>query len=72
METKIKDVKVIFITGIYPKEIENEVRAKSKSGLQDAANNLQWEFIKGLSAHMKNNMSIVNLKHISPHRSWPQ
>lgn len=64
METKIKDVKVIFITGIYPKEIENEVRAKSKSGLQDAANNLQWEFIKGLSTHMKNNMSIVNSMYI--------
>ena len=36
-----------MILGIYPKEEEAEIVSRSKKGRQDAANRLQWKFIKG-------------------------
>ena len=36
-----------FIGGLFPREREDEIRRLTKSGLQSAANNLQWKFVKG-------------------------
>ena len=38
-----------FIGGLFPREREDEIRRLTKSGLQSAANNLQWKFVKGVA-----------------------
>lgn len=36
-----------FLGGLFPRERDSEIRRMTKSGLQSAANNLQWKFVKG-------------------------
>ncbi len=48
---------ILFLGGIFN---EDEVRAKSKGTIQNAANNLQWNIIKGLDACNGKPVSILN------------
>lgn len=56
--------KIIFVGGIIPKEIENDVILNSKGSIQNAANNLQWEIIRGLDVNTNNSVQIVNSLYI--------
>lgn len=54
-----------FIGGLFPHEREGEIRKLTKSGLQSAANNLQWKFVKGYDACLgANNVHIINSEYI--------
>jgi glycosyltransferase involved in cell wall biosynthesis len=50
---------LLFIGGFFPKNIEDEIFKNSKSNIQVAANNLQWEILNGL--YLNNaSLSIIN------------
>ena len=42
------DMKILFVTGIYPRESEEQLRKFSGNRLQNAANAFQWSVIDGL------------------------
>jgi glycosyltransferase involved in cell wall biosynthesis len=51
-------MQILFIGGLYPKEIENKINDNILINYQFAANNLQWGLVEGLSFLFKN-MSII-------------
>lgn len=50
----------LFIGGIIPKEIEDEILGKSKKGIQLAANNFQWSLIHGFDSNLVKPVTILN------------
>lgn len=60
---------VVFLGGLFPNEIKEEILRNSKGDIQNAANNLQWEFIKGLDANLGGNVKIINSLYIG---SYPK
>ena len=44
----------IFVGSLFPQERETEIRNNSKSGIDNAANNLQWALIEGLDYYYPN------------------
>lgn len=56
--------KYIFLGGIFPKEIEEDVYKYSKGNIQNAANNLQWELINGLNHHLNGELLVINSMYI--------
>ena len=52
--------KTIFIGGIYPSERKDEIKKNSKSGLDNASNNLQWSILEGLD-FFYSDISVVSL-----------
>lgn len=60
----LSDYNIYFFGGVYPKEIYDEIYSKSKKGLQNAANNLQWSIIKGIDYNVNRPINIVNLMFI--------
>ena len=61
---KIKSTKIIFLSGLYPKELENAVLDNSKVGMQNAANSLQWSIVEGLVEQTFGELSVVNSMYI--------
>lgn len=60
---------LLWMTNLYPKEIEAEIRKKQKFNMYDAANELQWNLIDGfLQNHDCDSVRICNLL---PVDSWP-
>lgn len=55
--------KVIFLGGLFPKEIKKEIEVKSIGVVQYAADALQWAIVDGLSVHF-DQFKIVNLPYI--------
>jgi len=51
---------ILFLGGLFPKETEDEIISKSIGNLQNAANNLQWELVKGLDENLSTSVTIVN------------
>ncbi|MBR6618841.1 MAG: glycosyltransferase [Clostridia bacterium] len=51
---------VLFLGRLFPHEKESEIKAKMKTGMQDAANALQWNIIDGLEANDCGRMRILN------------
>ena len=49
---------ILFIGGVYEKNLENNYLNKSKKGIQNAVNVHQWNFIDGIDA---NNLTPVNI-----------
>lgn len=43
------NLEILFLGGLFPKEIESEIIAKSKATIQYAANAVQWSLVKGLN-----------------------
>lgn len=54
------DLDILFLGKVFPKEKEAEIKAKMKSGMQDAANALQWNIIDGLDANDCGTIKIVD------------
>lgn len=51
---------LLFLGRLFPREKETEIKNKMKTGMQDAANALQWNIIDGLEANECGRMKILN------------
>lgn len=51
---------ILFLGRLFPREKEVEIKAKMKTGMQDAANALQWNIIEGLDANECGKIKIIN------------
>lgn len=51
---------VLFLGKLFPREKEQEIKAKMKTGMQDAANALQWNIIDGFEENDFGTMKIIN------------
>ncbi len=51
---------VLFLGKLFPREKEQEIKSKMKTGMQDAANALQWNIIDGFEANDFGTMKIIN------------
>jgi glycosyltransferase involved in cell wall biosynthesis len=54
---------IIFLGGLFPAELKNEIEKKSKGVIQYAANALQWNIVEGLDFYIKG-LKIINLIYI--------
>lgn len=64
-----KNLDVLFLGGLFPKEVETEIFENSIGNLQQAANNLQWEIVRGLDANIDTPLKILNSLYIG---SYPK
>ena len=54
-----------FIGGLFPREREEDIRRLTKTGLQSAANNLQWKFVRGYDSCLgTENVHLINSEYI--------
>lgn len=51
---------VLCLMGLFPEEYEDEILKDSLSGVQNAANKLQWAIVDGLNNNEKTQTSILN------------
>lgn len=51
---------ILFLGKLYPKEKEFAIKSKMKTGMQDAANTLQWNIIAGLDENSCGTIKIVS------------
>ena len=51
---------VLFLGKLFPREKESEIKGKMKTGMQDAANALQWNIIDGFEENDFGTMKIIN------------
>ena len=51
---------ILFLGRLFPREREQEIKSKMKTGMQDAANALQWNIIDGFEENAAGTMRIVN------------
>jgi len=58
-----------FLTTLIPPELYEEVMAKSRHNMQDAANALQWHLHEGLCENYKQDIELLN---VLPIGSFPQ
>lgn len=58
------DFDILFLAGLFPKEKEREIINNSKGGIQNAANNLQWEIALGLEENSEKPITILNSLYI--------
>ena len=54
---------LIFIGGLFPKELRKDIEKNSKGVIQNAADSLQWAIVKGLD-HYTTNLQIINLPYV--------
>ncbi len=59
---------ILFLGKLFPKETEKEIKSKMKTGMQDAANALQWNIIDGLD---QNNCGTIKILDYLPVDSYP-
>ena len=45
---KNKEQDIVCLTGLFPEEYVDEINKYSLTGVQNAANKLQWGIVKGL------------------------
>jgi glycosyltransferase involved in cell wall biosynthesis len=67
--TMNRELDVVFLGGLYPKHMYEEIYAKSIKGMQNAANTLQWNIVDGLDANLNKPVSILNLMFVG---SYPK
>lgn len=63
------DLDILFLGRLFPREKEAEIKKKMKTGMQDAANALQWNIIDGLDA---NDCGSVKILSYLPIDSYPR
>ena len=51
---------ILFLTRLFPREKEQEIKKKMKTGMQDAANALQWNIIDGIEENGGEALRILN------------
>lgn len=52
--------KVLFIGGLFLDSNEKIIKENSKGAVQNAANKLQWNYVKGLEANLLTNIDLLN------------
>lgn len=62
-------MKIVFLSNLYPKENEADIRRKMRVDMNDAANALQWNLINGIEEQFDGQMTLVNRL---PVYSWPK
>ena len=60
---------ILFLGRMFPREAEAQIKSKMKTGMQDAANALQWNIIDGLEA---NNCGKIKILNYLPIDSYPK
>lgn len=60
---------ILCLMGLFPEEYENEILKNSLSGMQNAANKLQWAIVDGLNDQKKAELEVINSLYIG---SYPQ
>ena len=63
------ELDILFLGRLFPKEKETEIKIKMKTGMQDAANALQWNIIDGMEANGCGKIKILNYL---PVNSYPK
>ena len=63
------ELDILFLGRLFPREAEAEIKARMKTGMQDAANALQWNIIDGLEA---NNCGRIKILNYLPVDSYPK
>jgi len=63
------DLDMVFLGGLFPKATESEIISNSIGQIDNAANNLQWNLIKGFDANLKLPVKIINSLYIG---SYPK
>ena len=53
-------IDMLFLGRLFPREKEHEIKSKMKTGLQDAANALQWNLIDGMEENCIGRLRIIN------------
>lgn len=53
-------IDMLFLGRLFPREKEQEIKGKMKTGLQDAANVLQWNLIDGMEENNIGKIKIIN------------
>ncbi|MBO1265074.1 glycosyltransferase [Proteiniclasticum sp. SCR006] len=56
----MKDINILFVGGMFPKEMEEEIISKSRNNVQLAANNFQWDLINGFDEVLSSPVTIMN------------
>lgn len=51
---------ILFLGRLFPREKEAEIKAKMRTGMQDAANALQWNILDGFEANTCGKLKILN------------
>ena len=64
-----KEIDILCLMGLFPKEYENEILKCSKGAVQNAANKFQWSIVNGLDQHEGVNVTIANSLYIG---SYPK
>lgn len=61
---------ILCLMGLFPKEYEDEILKDSLSGIQNAANKLQWAIVDGLNRQEAISLEILNSLYIGayPHK----
>lgn len=62
--SRMSNKELLFITGLFPKEIEQNIREYSKGNIQNAANVLQWNIVDGLNNNFTGEMYVLNSMYI--------
>ncbi len=57
-------MKILFLGGLFPKETEEDILKNSIGSIQNAANNLQWGFVKGFEENVNEPITILNSLYI--------
>lgn len=66
---KINELDILFLGRLFPRETEQDVKKKMKTGMADAANALQWNIIDGLESNHCGKLTIMNYL---PVNSYPK
>jgi len=57
--SKFKSMDIIFIGGFFPEQFTSLILSKSKLQVQNAANEFQWAFIKGLEQNLNRPIKLI-------------
>lgn len=54
---------IVFLAGLFPKEKEIEIVNNSLASIQNAANEVQWKYLRGLEANV-NDLKVINSPYV--------
>lgn len=63
------DMDIAFLGGLFPEETKDEIIKNSIGSIQNAANELQWNFVRGLDSNLVTPVKIINSLYIG---SYPR
>ena len=62
--------KILFIGGLFLDSNEKRIKAYSKGAVQNAANKLQWNYIKGIEANLSTRIDLLNAIYIGTYPKY--